>query len=144
MITITCPDCGNAAMFESMRRGADEFCPNCDFPLFWAKSDVPAGTLGDLVDATRRRLPGTGGRTTIGTRVCPECAELNRLSATHCIRCGADLDPPPPPPPPEPEPEPVVVFVPPPPPPPPAPTWPLWAAVAAGLVVWVGYLLLIT
>ena len=140
MITITCPDCGNAALFESMRRGADEFCPNCDFPLFWAKTDMPTGSVGDLVDATRRRLPGTGGRTTIGTRVCPECAELNRLSATHCIRCGADLGPPPPP---EPEPEPVVVVMAPPPPPPPAPTWPLWVAVAAGVVVWVGYLLLI-
>jgi len=143
MITITCPDCGNAAMFETMRRGADEFCPNCDFPLFWAKNDLPTGSLGDLVDATRRRLPGAGGRATIGTRVCPECAELNRLSATHCIRCGADLDPPPPLPPPEPEPEPVVVVVPPPPMPPPAPTWPLWVAVATGVAVWVGYLLLI-
>lgn len=143
MITITCPDCGNAAMFETMRRGADEFCPNCDFPLFWAKNDLPTGSLGGLVDATRRRLPGAGGRATIGTRVCPECAELNRLSATHCIRCGADLDPPPPLPPPEPEPEPVVVVVPPPPMPPPAPTWPLWVAVATGVAVWVGYLLLI-
>ncbi len=143
MITITCPDCGNATMYESMRRGADEFCPHCDFPLFWVRTDIPNGSLGELVDATRRRLPGTGGRTTIGTRVCPECAELNRLSATHCLRCGADLDPPPPAPEPEPEPE-VVVVVPPLPPPVRQPLWPLWVAVLGGLALFVGYLFIVT
>lgn len=143
MTTITCPDCGFQADFERMRRGADEFCPNCDFPLFWAKSDVPMGVLEEAADATRRRLPGAGGRLTIGSRTCPECTELNRLSATHCIRCGADLDPPPPPEP-EPIPEPIVVVVPPPPPPPaPAPTWPLWVAVAVGTALFIGYLFLI-
>jgi len=143
MTTITCPDCGYQADFERMRRGADEFCPNCDFPLFWAKSDLPMGTLEESVDATRRRLPGAGGRATIGSRTCPECTELNRLSATHCIRCGADLDPPPMPEP-EPEPEPIVVELPPPPPPPaPAPTWPLWVAVAVGLAAFIGYLFII-
>ncbi len=143
MTTLTCPDCGHQAFFDRMRRGADEFCPTCDYPLFWAKSDVPIGELEESVDATRRRLPGAGGRLTIGSRTCPECTEHNRLSATHCIRCGADLDPPPAPEP-EPEPEPIVVELPPPPPPPaPVPTWPLWVAVAASVAVWVVYLFVI-
>jgi len=143
MTTITCPDCGHLATFDSVMRGADEFCPTCDYPLFWVKSDLPGGMLSDGVDATRRRLPGAGGRAIIGSRPCPACSEQNRLSAINCIRCGSLMDPPP-----EPEPEPVFEVPAPTPPPPLPPTpepplWPLWAAVGAGLAVWVLYLLII-
>ena len=143
MTTITCPECGEISTFETMRRTADEFCPKCDFPLFWAKSDHLGGLDdGSAAANARRRLPGTGGRVTIGSIICPECTEHNALQATHCSHCGADLDPQPEPEP-EPEPEPLPPPPPPRPPSPPAPTWPLWAAVAGGTVVWVLYLLLI-
>jgi len=135
MPTITCPDCGQVTEVEALRRGADEFCSHCDYPLFWARVD--GGTFMPVEDneATRRRLPGTGGRMTVGSRVCPVCAEQNPLSRTHCLRCGSLLDPPPPeepviveelpPPPPPPEPEPVVEVK--------RPWWP-WALVAAVVV----------
>ncbi len=133
MTTITCPECGLQAQFDSMRRNAEEFCERCDFPLFWARSDAPLVMASNGADTTRRRLPGTGGRVTVGSRLCPECGELNPLGETHCIRCTADLDPPPPP-------EPVVeVYVEPPPPPPePEPVkrrwWP-WVVLAVAVIL---------
>lgn len=92
-VAITCPDCGHVGQFDSIRRSAAEFCPKCDYPLFWVKSDLPSTGVGDLVDSTRRRLPGAGGRATVGSIACPECSELNRLSAVTCLRCGAELEP---------------------------------------------------
>jgi uncharacterized paraquat-inducible protein A len=117
MAEITCPECGHQTELVSIRRSSEEFCSHCDYPLFWVSSNVPTTTKGANSDATLRRLPGAGGRNRVGSKVCPECGELNPLGETHCIRCSADLDPkpapppvivvaPPPPPPPEPEPEP--------------------------------------
>jgi hypothetical protein len=106
--TITCPDCGDIAEFDALRREATEFCPSCDFPLFWARPDGPHLVSLDSVDTSRRRLPGTAGRMTIGNRVCPACGEQNPFGITNCIRCDSLLDPPPP--------EPVIELPPPPPP----------------------------
>ena len=122
MAEIFCPECGHQSDLVSIRRSSEEFCPHCDYPLFWVSSTVPTTTPGANSDTTLRRLPGAGGRHRVGSKVCPECGELNPLAGTHCLRCQADLDPkpvvepvvvvapppPPPPPPPEPEPEPIV------------------------------------
>jgi uncharacterized paraquat-inducible protein A len=118
MAEITCPECGHQTDLPAIRRSSDEFCTQCDYPLFWVSSNVPTTSKGVNSDATLRRLPGAGGRTRVGTRVCPECGELNALGETRCIRCTAELDPkpvappkpvalPPPAPVPEPEPEPI-------------------------------------
>lgn len=132
MAEITCPECGHQTDLVSIRRSSEEFCPQCDFPLFWVSSNVPATVPGANSDATLRRLPGAGGRHRVGSKVCPECGELNPLGETHCLRCRAELDPkpvapvvaapppPPPPPPPEPEPEPI--------------TTPWWWWPAAGVI----------
>ncbi len=130
MTDIVCPECGHESSFVAIRRSADEFCPQCDFPLFWAPSAVPMATPGSTNMATLRRLPGAGGRQRVGSKVCPECGELSPLTETHCIRCGADLDPKPEP---APEPEPIREVVVPPPPPPPEPTRPWW--VIPGIVI---------
>jgi hypothetical protein len=134
MPDITCPECGQVTRLVTVRRAADEFCSHCDFPLFWARVDLPVEEGAVTASATLRRLPGAGGRMTIGTKVCPACGELNPMANTHCIRCAADLDPrppepappPPPPPPPPPEPEPVVEQR--------TPWW-IWALVVALFVV---------
>lgn len=123
MTDIVCPECGHESSFVAIRRSSEEFCPQCDYPLFWAPSAVPMATPGSTNTATLRRLPGAGGRHRVGSKVCPECGELSPLTETHCIRCGADLDPKPLP---EPEPEPIRQVVVPPPPPPPEPTRPWW------------------
>ena len=96
MADVTCPECGTVTELPAIRRAADEFCRHCDFPLFWTPSAVPAAVGGPTADTTLRRLPGAGGRQRIGSKVCPECGELNPLGNTHCIRCTADLDPRPP------------------------------------------------
>jgi len=120
MPDITCPECGHQSDLVSIRRSSEEFCTQCDYPLFWVPSSVPTTTKGVNNDTTLRRLPGAGGRQRVGSKVCPACGELNPLGETHCLRCRAELDPkpvvapvvvivaPPPPPPPIPEPEPIV------------------------------------
>lgn len=144
MPEIVCPSCGRAREFTTLRRHADEFCERCDYPLFWAPSTVPAPVPGVSSDTALRRLPGAGGRTRVGSKVCPHCGELNPLAEKLCLRCRNDLDP-------KPEPE-VVVAEPPPlmtPPPQPEPvvaqTTPWWVWVLAGagaialilLVIWI-------
>lgn len=109
---VTCPSCGTVSHFEELGRDGDAFCRTCDFPLFWARAPRLDGGLADSGDEGLRRLPGTGGRLTLATVSCPVCTEPNNLSATICVRCGADIYTPPAPPveepaPPAPEPEPV-------------------------------------
>jgi uncharacterized paraquat-inducible protein A len=135
MPDITCPECGQVTTLATIRRAADEFCPHCDYPLFWAPSSVaPIAAGAAASNATLRRLPGAGGRVRIGTRVCPECGELNPMGEIYCIRCTAELDPKPPEPEPPPPPPRVVAPPPPPPPPPPRPWWP-WAVLAALFII---------
>jgi len=131
MADLTCPECGTVTELPAIRRAADEFCRHCDYPLFWTPSAVPAAVGGATADATLRRLPGAGGRQRIGSKVCPECGELNPLGETACLRCGADLDARAPEPVfelPEPEPEPVVE-----PEPEPGTPWWWWAVLVAVL-----------
>jgi hypothetical protein len=105
---------------DTIARTADEFCLECDFPLFWAPAAmaVPAVEGGPL-DTSLRRLPGTAGRTMVATIVCPTCAEPNPVRNHLCLRCRNVLRPEPlPEPEPLPPPPPPRVEAPPPPPPP--------------------------
>lgn len=110
MPEITCPGCGTVSHFDEIRRAANEFCRSCDYPLFWARSNLVTAGAGEAGgDTGLRRLPGTAGRTAVATLGCWACQEPNLVTATICVRCGSDLaGPPPPPPEPAPEPEPVV------------------------------------
>lgn len=133
MPDITCPECGQLAHHEVIERSHEEFCTQCDYPLFWAPSAVPLAAEGSSNAATLRRLPGAGGRRRIGNKVCPECGELNPMAQVLCLRCNADLDPKPPPPEP-----PVAVYVEPPPLPPPEParqSWYWWVLLAVMLAL---------
>lgn len=111
---VTCPECGTVAMVALTRRESDDFCAQCDYPLFWTPSKVVLDS-GTLAGDSLRRLPGTSGRVMVGSVPCPHCAEGNLLTAALCARCGGDMNPPPapvviapaPPPPPAPEPEPT-------------------------------------
>lgn len=110
--TLVCPGCSVPATVTLSRRDADDFCPRCDYPLFWARrEDAVGGPDGD-VEAARRRSPGTAGADRLVSVPCPACAELNVPGEEWCQRCGADMTPPPPPlpvPVPLPEPEAAVV-----------------------------------
>ena len=139
MPDIVCPGCGQVNSLVAIRRSAEEFCPHCDFPLFWAPTAVPMATPGSSSAASLRRLPGAGGRQHLGSKICPACGELNPLIQVYCIRCSADLDPKPAPPP---VPAPVVVEEPPPPPPPPPPA-PWWPYPVAALIVVIEIVLLL-
>ena len=120
---VTCPECGTVAMVALTRRDSDDFCRQCDYPLFWTPSKIvleSGSTTGDSL----RRLPGTSGRVMVASVPCPHCAEGNLLTAVLCARCGGDMNPP--------VPAPVVAAAPPPPPAPaPAPKqpvpWWVWA-----------------
>jgi hypothetical protein len=130
MADIVCPECGLVTSMTAIRRAADEFCTHCDYPLFWAPTALPLVTGSVPTDATLRRLPGAGGRMTIGTLVCAQCGELNPMTETHCIRDGFPLHPEPEPAP-EPEPEPPPAPPPPPPEPEPRSWWWLWVTLTA-------------
>jgi hypothetical protein len=135
-VTFECPGCGTRSTFDRLNQTADEFCRQCDYPLFWATplpSEVPEPepemSLAGL-DPSLLRRPGVAGRVVpVGTN-CPTCGEMNLMSAVYCVRCGNLMHPEPPAPPPEPEPEPEL---PPPPPPPPPRNW--WPWIIAGIVL---------
>ncbi len=105
-VSINCPDCGASAMVELTRRDALDFCPRCDFPLFWARDQVVFSEPADTNDDSLRRLPGTLGRVVIASVPCPHCNEPNLPVATLCVRCGLSMQAsaPPSPPPPRPAP----------------------------------------
>ncbi len=100
-VAITCPDCGASAMVELTRRDALDFCPRCDFPLFWARDQVIFSEPIDSNDDALRRLPGTLGRVVIASSPCPHCNEPNLPTATLCVRCGLSLQASTPPAPPQ-------------------------------------------
>lgn len=136
---VGCPGCGRSSWIHTRRRSSEDFCPDCDYPLFWARARVLRAE-GDSDGASVRRLPGTAGRTTVATRPCPSCSELNPLGNVTCLRCGSLMDPvvevlPEP----EPEPVPVAVAV-----AEPAPGFPWWWALgisaACALILWVLFL----
>lgn len=131
---VTCPECGQLATVNMARRSADDFCRNCDFPLFWAKGTVITPE-GQETGASLRRLPGTVGRAATASLICPHCAEPNAPSAEICVRCALALHPVEIPEP-EPEPEPIIVFEPDPEPEPqPAPRFDWWWVVAVVMAV---------
>ncbi len=83
--TITCPICGQVAELETIRMAADEFCPTCDFPLFWA-SDQPRPSRDDHpVDGrTQQADPSEPASTEV---TCPRCGNA---AALHTTRATAD------------------------------------------------------
>ncbi|MGN6245228.1 MAG: hypothetical protein ACTHQ3_16360 [Motilibacteraceae bacterium] len=138
---VGCPGCGRSSWIHTRRRSSEDFCPDCDYPLFWARGRVVRAD-GDSDGASVRRLPGTAGRTTVATRPCPSCSELNPLGNVTCLRCGSLMDPVVEVAAPEPEPVPVPVAVAEPEPSPGFPWW--WAlgiAAACALILWVLFLI---
>lgn len=112
LMSVTCPECGATSSVRAGRRMASDFCPACDYPLFWARpQSVSAGDT--MTDDARRRAPGASGSAVTASLHCPRCAELNLPSAVECVRCGAPMNPPPEPPEPPPPPPVVVVQAPP-------------------------------
>jgi uncharacterized paraquat-inducible protein A len=132
--SLTCPGCGSVSDVERFDKVAEEFCPTCDYPLFWAVSpDVMIYANGEQADTTLKRLPGAGGKRALASAACPTCAELNALDAETCQRCGgpmvlAEPEPEPEPPAPEPEPEPE-------PEPPKGNDWIWWVLLGVGLIL---------
>ncbi|MGH9226698.1 MAG: hypothetical protein ACRD2W_23575 [Acidimicrobiales bacterium] len=96
MPQLACPGCGAVVDLPHLNRSSEEFCPSCDFPLFWAGGSGRADEEGSLALAVRRQ-PGTGGRQLVATETCMVCQELNRPTAVYCRRCGAEMHPAPPP-----------------------------------------------
>ena len=128
---VSCPECGQLATVNMARRSADDFCRNCDFPLFWAKGTVITPD-GEESGASLRRLPGTVGRAATAALLCPHCGEPNSPVAQICIRCALSLHPVE-----IPEPEPVVVIPEPEPAPepPPEPVFEWWWLALIGICI---------
>jgi hypothetical protein len=97
MIRLDCPRCGQPNEVQHLGRSADEFCTNCDYPLFWAELDSEVADVAfsgaGLLDQSVRRLPGTAGRVDVEGEPCRRCGERNRPNAVFCSRCGIELHP---------------------------------------------------
>ena len=89
---VTCPECGPMATVDMARRQAEDFCTNCDYPLFWARGTVIAPS-GQDTGASLRRLPGTVGRAATASLLCPHCGEPNSPTAEICVRCALSMHP---------------------------------------------------
>jgi hypothetical protein len=146
MIEITCPNPRCTAVislpddFAGFQRLADEFCRECDSPLFWAPAAVAMQAEASAANSSKRRLPGVGptGMAAVGSRPCPECAERNVLTAIFCFSCGSLMDPPPPPEPVIEMPPPVFVLPAPQPPPPESRELRWWLIAVVVLVLTIG------
>lgn len=135
---VTCPGCGSVGLVDLARREASDFCPSCDFPLFWTPSRVIALDGPPPEDSGLRRLPGTAGHAALASLACPSCTEPNPPTGLTCLRCGAPLHPVPVA---EPEPELIPLHEP---EPEPEHHWRWWPlAVAAGLAIVALVLLLV-
>lgn len=142
MPDIVCPECSQITSLVAVRRAAEEFCSQCDYPLFWAPSAVPMATPGSSNAATMRRLPGAAGRRELGSQVCRSCGELNPLKETHCVRCSIELNPKPV----VEQPVPVVQLLEPEPEPLPEPIerpWWIWLLVGSMLIIQTGIVLVV-
>lgn len=97
MIDVECPGCGEVTRLDELDRSYDEFCANCDAPLFFGgRSGPPEEAVADTGALDVARRPGFDGRKVrLGER-CPACQEPNKAEATYCRRCGADMRPAPP------------------------------------------------
>lgn len=108
MPNIVCPECSTQTFIDDsdgfLDGTPDEFCRNCDFPLFWA----PKSAIRDEIEVTAdvggdqrgihphgdpgqppmRRLPGTEGLESSTGVPCPHCRELNDPDRVRCWRCG--------------------------------------------------------
>lgn len=131
---VTCPECGTVTTVSTTGRGAGDFCPSCDYPLFWAGSRGGQNSGATTSEDALYRAPGTSGTTTPSAIACPACAERNPVTGDLCLRCGSDLHPAPPvePDPPAP-PQPIVIN-------PPAQIvecshWPSWAVASIASLV---------
>ncbi len=108
-VSLACPECGTVSTAHVGRRQASDFCPVCDYPLFWASGTVAKGVRPSAADTTRR-APGLAGARELAAVACPACGELNEPGAIICYRCAAVMEVPVPPvPAPVPLPQPVVV-----------------------------------
>jgi hypothetical protein len=126
--TITCPECGSVQTIAVNRRDSEDFCGNCDYPLFWTPSNIQFDR-GEMGDQSLRRLPGTVGRAMLASVACPHCSEPNTVRAVVCVRCGLPMNPVAPPP---------QVYLPPPPPP------PVYVEPKTGVAWWVWLLIALT
>lgn len=132
--SVTCPECGTHSDIMSGRRDAGDFCPSCDFPLFWTSTAISVRAGDEDSSTAMRRLPGTSGKGLSYSVPCPTCGELNVPTAWVCLRCAGSMTPPPPPVP-RPVPQPVPAPAPEPPPLVEEPRFRWWVAVVVALVL---------
>ena len=86
---IECPSCGALQEDFDDKRIVNNFCSECDYPIFFDTFDE---SQRDSEDASaRNRSPGVEGRSKQNWRECPACGEKNDRDALHCVRCGAVL-----------------------------------------------------
>lgn len=98
-VEITCPQCSTVS---ELKGGEHTFCPECDFPLFWAdpaKSAVPPAVQSAVVgEEAVHNESAAAGEDDLDAQatdiICRNCALRNPGDRTYCMRCGHELPPP--------------------------------------------------
>lgn len=102
MSALLCPRCGTEHDAAVEGRSADDFCPSCDYPLFFAA--IPAPAPAPAAEAEAPPPPPTAPTTATATtepvpvvvpaalRPCPACTEPNDVATVFCVTCGHAVD----------------------------------------------------
>lgn len=89
--TFDCPTCKEPfSMAIPPRYHADEFCPDCDFPMFWAP-DVEKAILEPESTTKTGEIGSRPSTTDAPTEPCPVCEHGNAAEAVYCNACGTAL-----------------------------------------------------
>ena len=101
MTSIECPQCHTVHQGDVSGRAAADFCPQCDYPLFFAPESAVEDGPGDAFvpaaeAATATANVATGPPPAVvddeEQRICTACLAANPLEAVFCGRCGHALD----------------------------------------------------
>lgn len=96
--TINCPGCLlRKPVKVPPQRTADQFCDNCDFPLFWAP-EIERLTKADVEPAAvvAEAGPEVGAVEVVEApemEACAACGADNIVGVRYCANCSAELHP---------------------------------------------------
>lgn len=90
--TFVCPRSGTDVQVSiPPRKSASEFCPQCDYPMFWALEVMAVTAKSKAGPAEQQPKPEPTETPHPVTKQRCSCGEFNAAMATYCNFCGTNL-----------------------------------------------------